>query len=79
MTEQQYNFLAPHMDVIKRFKLVGQEVSTAPREPMRQVYMEIYKQLLPLSCSSCIRHLYERINEHIEEYERQNQMAKDCD
>jgi hypothetical protein len=70
MTEQTYNALQQHREAIDRFIQVGQEVSTAPRQALQSAWLEIYGELKPMSCSSCIREAYERIHEHILEYER---------
>jgi len=68
MTEQTYNALQQHREAIDRFIQVGQEVSIAPRQTLQAAWLEIYGELKPMSCSSCIREA--RIHEHLLHYER---------
>lgn len=69
LSDSEYESLRPYFDVIRKYKEVGQEVSTGARPTMATVYMRVHNEPACLNCSGAISRLYELMNYYLDEYE----------
>lgn len=70
LTASEYETLRPHFPVIRKYREVGQEVSTAPRPVMATIYQRIHGTPANMCCAGAISQLYDLFNLYLDDYEQ---------
>ena len=69
LTDNEYNELRPYIPVIRKYREVGQWVSTAEWNLMARIEQRISNDIVNLRCSDCVARLYNLINLYLDDYE----------
>jgi len=70
LTDNDYNDLRPHIEVIRKYRTTGTEVSRQPRNIMARIMLERYGEVVNLSCGGCISRMYSLMNDFLDQYEQ---------
>jgi len=69
LTDNDYNDLKPFLQIIRHFRNTGSEISRQARPTMGRIMAERDNHIVNERCGGCISHMYNRINEFIDQYE----------